>query len=92
LGSGPGVGSLKVSGVSMRPSPTDSHGVEVSKLRKALLVFKWEEYLESFLVVLRRHVSFRRRNGLQCIQSMGNLFSVDANVNFIVHEYTPWNP
>ena len=35
FGSGGGVGSLKVSGLSMRPSPTESHGVDVSKFRKA---------------------------------------------------------
>src|SRR5579862_2029465 len=55
FGSGAGVGSLKVSGLSMRPvvrllqkggipSPTDSHGVEVSKLRKATSIMFHEEH------------------------------------------------
>jgi len=45
LGSGAGVGSLNVSGGSVRPSPTDSHGVEVSKLRKAILAEAGDDYI-----------------------------------------------
>jgi hypothetical protein len=74
------VGSLKVSGLSMRPSPTESHGVDVSKFRKAEIsdTFHGDRYLELIPMVQQRHVSSRCRNVLQYTPSTENLSVMDA--------------
>ena len=93
FGSGPGVGNLNVSGLSIRPrrqlrikteipSPKDSHGVEVSKLRKATVNSVHPcAYLASSLMVQPRPVPSPHHNELPYTQSKGNLSATDANVN-----------
>src|SRR5277367_3456057 len=106
FGSGPGVGNLNVSGLSIRPrrqlrikteipSPKDSHGVEVSKLRKAAIngVHPWA-YLESSLMVQLLPVPSPHHNELPCILLKENPSSTDTkyqphNLKFVVYPLKP---
>jgi len=67
------------------PSPTDSHGVEVSKLRKATVNSLHPcAYLASSPMVQLLHVPSPHRNEPPYTQSKGNLSATDAIVNSTV--------